>query len=61
MNKHEYQVIMARIQEIEQEQLSSLDYVCDKIDYMVDAQKENVQERMLQLLEEKNRLIEYIK
>lgn len=36
MDKYECQVVMARIKEIEQEQLSCLDYVCDKIDFIVD-------------------------
>lgn len=61
MEKYKYQVIMYRIQKIEQDQLSCLDYVCDKIDFMVDVQKENVWERMMQLGEEKDKLIEYIK
>lgn len=61
MDKLEYQVVMDRIRKIEQEQLHCLDYVCDKINLMVDAQKENVKERMLQLWEEKDKLIEYIK
>lgn len=54
----EYQVVMDRIQEIEHEQLSWLDYVCDKIDCMVDEQKDKIRERMLQLYEEKDNLIE---
>lgn len=47
MDKYEYQVIMARIQEIEQDQLSCLDYVCDKIDFIVDVQKNNIRSKVL--------------
>lgn len=49
MEKYEYQVVMAKIHEIEKEQLQWMDYVCNKVNYMVDVQKENVSERMLQL------------
>lgn len=61
MDKYEYQVVMLKIQEIEQEQLSWMEYVCDKLDYMVDVQKENVRARMQQLWKEKKTLNGYIK
>lgn len=61
MDKYEYQVIVHRIQEIGQEQLSCLDYICDRIDYIVDEQRENVRGKMMKLLEEKFKLLEYLK
>lgn len=61
MDKLEYQVVMHRIQEIEQEQLSTLDYVCKCMDYMADVKKENIRERMLRPQKEKNKLYDYIK
>lgn len=61
MEKYEYQVVMARIKEIEQKQLSTLEYVCRYLDHKIDVQKENVSDRMLQLWEEKNKLYEYVK
>jgi hypothetical protein len=57
LDLNEKQVISDRIYEIEQEQLSWLGYVCDKIDVMVDEQRAHVQERMLQLREEKEKLL----
>lgn len=61
MEIFEYQVIMARIKEIEQEQLQWVDYVDKNVDYIIDVQRENVRDRMLQLREEKEKLYEYIK
>lgn len=61
MDKLEYQVIMARIKGIEQERLCWLDYICNKIDFLVDIQKDNIRERMLQLKEEKNKPYKYVK
>lgn len=61
MNLYEYQVVMSRIKEIEKDQLRYLDYVCKYLDSKIDVQKENVQDRILQLTEEKNKLYEYIK
>lgn len=61
MDKLEYQITMHRINEIGQEQLSCLDYVCRCLDYMVDVQKENVRSKMLRLQKEKQKFLEYIK
>ena len=49
----EYQVIMARINEIEQEQLRYLDCVCKYMDCGIDVQKDNARDRMLKLREDK--------
>jgi hypothetical protein len=57
MDMYEKQVIIDRICEIELEQLSWLEYVCNKFDVMVDEQKDIVHDRMLQLRVEKEKLL----
>lgn len=60
MDMYEYQVIIDRIKEIENEQLQWLNYISESLDNLVDVQKENVMERMLQLRDEWDKLQEYI-
>lgn len=52
---------MARIQKIKQEQPSWMEYLSNGLDWLVDVQKENAEDRMLQLREEKNKLYEHKK
>lgn len=56
----EYQVVMERIQEIEQEQLARLYYICRYLEDNFDFNKEAAREKMLQLQEEKQKLFDYI-
>jgi hypothetical protein len=60
MEKYEYQVVTHRIREIEQEQLHVLDHVRKYLDRNINMQRYNIQDKMLQLLDDKEILISSI-